>query len=66
MAKIIDSMANVQQQILKLASNYKMKALLDHMSSDLKEIIGGAVTDEIQNIINSVSGNFEAMDTNFN
>ena len=66
MAKIIDSMANVQQEILKSANNYKIKALLEHMSSDLKSIIGAAVTDETLAIINTVSGNFEAIDSNFN
>ena len=66
MAKIIDSMATVQQEILKSANNYKIKSLIEHMSSDLQNIIGGAVTEETQTIINTVSSNFEAMDSNFN
>ncbi len=35
MAQIIDSMANVQQEILKSANNNKIKALLDHFSTDI-------------------------------
>ncbi len=66
MAKMIDSMATVQQEILKSANNYKIKSLIEHMSSDLQNIIGGAVSEETQTIINTVSSNFEAMDSNFN
>ena len=65
-AKMVDSMVKVQNELVKQTKNSQIEMLLSKMTRDIKENIGNTITQDTEDLLNQFSGNFEAIDSNFN
>lgn len=55
----------VQNEIVRKAECSTIKFLLSEATNNLKEVMGGAITQETETLINTFSSNFESIETNF-
>ena len=65
-AKMVDSMIKVQNELVKQTKNSQIEMLLSKMTRDIKDNIGNTITQDTEDLLNQFSGNFEAIDSNFN
>jgi malate synthase len=65
-AKMVDSMVKVQNELVKQTKNSQIEMLLSKMTRDIKDNIGNTITQDTEDLLNQFSGNFEAIDNNFN
>jgi hypothetical protein len=65
-AKMVDSMVKVQNELVKQTKNSQIEMLLSKMTRDIKDNIGNTITQDTEDLLNQFSGNFEAIDSNFN
>ena len=65
-AKMVDSMVKVQNELVKQTKNSQIETLLSKMTRDIKDNIGNTITQDTEDLLNQFSGNFEAIDSNFN
>ncbi len=65
-AKMVDSMVKVQNELVKQTKNSQIEMLLSKMTRDIKVNIGNTITQDTEDLLNQFSGNFEAIDSNFN
>ena len=65
-AKMVDSIVKVQNELVKQTKNSQIEMLLSKMTRDIKDNIGNTITQDTEDLLNQFSGNFEAIDSNFN
>ena len=65
-AKMVDSIVKVQNELVKQTKNSQIEMLLSKMTTDIKDNIGNTITQDTEDLLNQFSGNFEAIDSNFN
>jgi hypothetical protein len=67
-ASMVDSIVKVQNELLlfKHAKNFQSETLFSRMTQDIKDSIGNSITQDIEDLVNKFSGNFEAIISNFN
>ncbi len=64
--KIVDSMVKVQNELVRQSKSSQIEFLLSKMTKDIKDTIGTVITQDTENIINQLRGNFETMENSFN
>ena len=65
-AKMVDSIVKVQNELVKQTKNSQIEMLLSKMTRDIKDNIGNTIMQDTEDLLNQFSGNFEAIDSNFN
>jgi malate synthase len=65
-AKMVDSIVKVQNELVKQTKNSQIEMLLSRMTQEIKDNIGNVITQDTEDLLNQFSGNFEAIDSNFN
>ena len=65
-AKMVDSMVKVQNELVRQTKNSQIEFLLSKMTRDIKDNIGTVITQDTEDLLTQFSGNFEAIDSNFN
>jgi hypothetical protein len=65
-AKMVDSMVKVQNELVRQTKNSQIEFLLSKMTRDIKDNIGTVITQDTEDLLSQFSGNFEAIDSNFN
>ena len=65
-AKMVDSMVKVQNELVRQTKNSHIEFLLSKMTRDIKDNIGTVITQDTEDLLTQFSGNFEAIDSNFN
>jgi hypothetical protein len=65
-AKMVDSIVKVQNELVKQTKNPKIEMHLSTMIREIKINIGNAITQDTEKLLNQFSENFEALDSNFN
>jgi TPP-dependent pyruvate/acetoin dehydrogenase alpha subunit len=65
-AKMVDSMVKVQNELVKQTKSSQIEFLLSKMTKDIKDNVGTALTQDTEDIITQFRGNFETIDNSFN
>ena len=65
-AKMVDSMVKVQNELVKQTKSSQIEFLLSKMTKDIKDNVGTAITQDTEDIITLFRGNFETIDNSFN
>ena len=65
-AKMVDSIVKVQNELVRQTKNSQIEFLLSKMTRDIKDNIGTVITQDTEDLLSQFSGNFEAIDCNFN
>jgi len=65
-AKMVDSMVKVQNELVKQTKSSQIEFLLSKMTKDIKDNVGTAITQDTEDIITQFRGNFETIDNSFN
>ena len=65
-AKMVDSMVKVQNELVRQTKNSQIEFLLSKMTRDIKDNMGTVITQDTEDLLTQFSGNFEAIDSNFN
>jgi malate synthase len=65
-AKMVDSIVKVQNELVRQTKNSQIEMLLSRMTQEIKDNIGNVITQDTEDLLNQFSGNFEAIDSNFN
>jgi hypothetical protein len=65
-AKMVDSMVKVQNELVKQTKSSQIEFLLSKMTKDIKDNLGTAITQDTEDIITQFRGNFETIDNSFN
>ncbi len=65
-AKMVDSMVKVQNELVKQTKSSQIEFLLSKMTKDIKDNVGTAITQDTEEIITQFRGNFETIDNSFN
>ena len=63
---MVESLVKVQNELIKQNKNSDMKSLLLKMTQDFKENIGNVITQDTEELLTTISANFEKIDNNFN
>jgi phage-related protein len=63
--ELIESIVKVQDGIVKRTDREFIKSLLADATTNLKEVIGGALTQETETLIGKFSSNFDSIETSF-
>jgi len=63
---MVDSMVKVQNELVKQTKSSQIEFLLSKMTKDIKDNVGTAITQDTEDIITQLRGNFEAIDSSFN
>jgi hypothetical protein len=63
---MVESLVKVQNELVKQNKNSDMKSLLLKMTQDFKENIGNVITQDTEELLTTISANFETIDNNFN
>jgi hypothetical protein len=65
-AKMVDSMVKVQNELVKQTKSSQIEFLLSKMTKDIKDNVGTAITQDTEDIITQFRGNFETIDNSIN
>jgi hypothetical protein len=65
-AKMVDSMVRVQNELVKQTKTSQIEILLSKMTKDIKDTVGTVITQDTEDIITQLRGNFETIDSSFN
>ena len=65
-AKMVDSMVKVQNELVKQTKSSQIEFLLSKMTKDIKDTVGTVITQDTEDIITQLRGNFETIDSSFN
>ncbi len=65
-AKMVDSIVKVQNELVKQTKNSQMEMHLSTMIREIKANIGNDITQETDKLLSQFSDNFETLDSNFN
>ena len=65
-AKMVDSIVKVQNELVKQTKNSQMEMHLSTMIREIKANIGNDITQETDKLLSQFSDNFETLDNNFN
>lgn len=65
-AKMVESMVKVQNELVKQTKSSQIEFLLSKMTKDIKDNVGTAITQDTEDIITQFRGNFETIDNSFN
>ena len=65
-AKMVDSMVKVQNELVRQTKKPQIEILLSKMTQEIKDNIGTVITQDTEDLLSQFSGNFEAIDSNFN
>ena len=57
-AKMVDSMVKVQNELVKQTKSAQIEYLLNKMTKDIKDTIGTVITNDTEDILSQFSGNF--------
>ena len=64
-AKMVESMVKVQNELVKQTKSSQIKGLLSKMTKDIKDTVGTVITEDTEDIIAQLRGNFENIDSSF-
>ena len=59
-------MVKVQNELVKQTESSQIEFLLSKMTKDIKDNVGTAITQDTEDIITQLRGNFETIDNSFN
>ena len=65
-AKMVDSMVKVQNELVKQTKTSQIEFLLSKMTKDIRDTVGTVITQDTEDIITQLRGNFETIDSSFN
>jgi hypothetical protein len=57
-AKMVDSMIKVQNELVKQSKNSQIEMLLSRMTREIKDNIGNFITQDTEELLSTFSGNF--------
>ncbi len=65
-AKMVDSIVKVQNELVKQTKSSQIEFLLSKMTKDIKDTVGTVITQDTEDLITQFRGNFETIESSFN
>ena len=65
-SKVVESIVKVQNKLVTQSKSSHITSLLHEMNKEIKESIGGAISEDTEKLLNQFNSNFESIENNFN
>ncbi len=62
---IVNSLTQIQNQLIHRQSQFSLKSCLDKATNDIKSAVGGSLSEEFSNVLNTLNGNFVEIENYF-